>query len=415
MMRPIAFSLVFVVGQAGFAQADGFRVLHTLSGNDGSGIVGNLATDGSTIWGTTGIGGQESDGAYGSGTLFSINPDGSNFQLVHALNVGGIGADSSVTVVGTKLFVTVFGGTGSASMYSVDKNGSNYQDIPNQFQYVFGLTQVGSTLYGSGEDPDPHGDSFDYSLFSMNLDGSNLRILHAFTPQSADAPSGLFTQVGATLYGVNFGQNGMASEPPSIFSMNLDGSNLHALHTFNAVANNPFPQLPQLLSPQLTVVGSTLYGTSFGNTNSLFSMNLDGSNFQILHSFDNDGIEPTAGLTLVGSTLYGTGTGGSSALGKLFSINLDGSNFQILHSFTDAEGSNPTGLTLVGSTLFGATQYTGTDANGFDTGGTIFAYTIPEPSTLVLATLGGLALLAHRRPRSYSCGLVGARRTIRRT
>ena len=76
-----------------------------------------------------------------------------------------------------------------------------------------------------------------------------------------------------------------------------------------------------------------------------------------LHSFDQDptnGAYPEAGLTLVGSTLFGTTRGGGDdGLGTVFSMNPDGSDYQVLHSFTGAatDGQGPDGnLTLVGST-----------------------------------------------------------------
>ena len=136
---------------------------------------------------------------------------------------------------------------------------------------------------------------------------------------------------------------------------------VETLHSFSSTANEwGYP------AADLTLVGSTLFGeTAQGGSDgdgTLFSMNLDGSNYQVVHTFTGsatDGATPYAGLTLVGSTLYGTtSAGGASNDGTVFSINTDGSDFQVLHSFGQDgnDGQNPyAGLTVDGSILYGTT------------------------------------------------------------
>ena len=54
------------------------------------------------------------------------------------------------------------------------------------------------------------------------------------------------------------------------------------------------------------------------------------------HSFGGtgDGKGPNGGLTLAGSTFFGTtDTGGSAGEGTVFQIGIDGSGYQIAHSF----------------------------------------------------------------------------------
>ena len=119
----------------------------------------------------------------------------------------------------------------------------------------------------------------------------------------------------------------------------------------------------------------------------------------LLHEFAggaNDGNFPEAGLTLSGSTLFGTTRiGGDANQGTVFSINTDGSNFQLLHEFAGGanDGNGPVaGLTLSGSTLFGTTS-NGGDADR----GTVFSIPICqldlvltfESSTLTLDFLLG--------------------------
>ncbi len=111
----------------------------------------------------------------------------------------------------------------------------------------------------------------------------------------------------------------------------------------------------------VTLAGSSLYGTADSGTGDVYSIGLDGSNFNALHVFQSsggDGQSPAAGLTLVGSTLYGvTQLGGANGDGAIFTMNPDGSNYHILYSFGSATGQQPVAdLIQVGSELYGTTE-----------------------------------------------------------
>jgi uncharacterized repeat protein (TIGR03803 family) len=78
----------------------------------------------------------------------------------------------------------------------------------------------------------------------------------------------------------------------------------------------------------LTLFGNTLYGTTrdggaFGE-GTVFSLNLDGSDLTAVASFDPDsgtGANPYGSLTLIGDTLYGTtASGGAFGGGTVFSV-----------------------------------------------------------------------------------------------
>ena len=149
----------------------------------------------------------------------------------------------------------------------------------------------------------------------------------------------------------------------------------------------------------------------------VFSIGLDGSNFQVLHAFGTNGVQDglvqfdpqvlglppylPGGLTAVNGVLYGT-TGYSGAFpgigpGEVFRINPDGSGFKIVHTFEPlpGDGAYPFGdLTLIGNTLYGTTT------NGeFLGGGTIYAITVPEPSSWLLAAMAAAALVPLMRKR----------------
>src|SRR5262249_1020637 len=125
----------------------------------------------------------------------------------------------------------------------------------------------------------------------------------------------------------------------------------------------------------LTLSGTALYGTtSVGGPNgsgTVYRLNTDGTGYQILHTFPGDALDsngPYSGVTLGGSVLYGTTPGGPAGHGVVYSMNTDGTGFQILHAFNggagEADGSW-CGVTLGGSVLYGMTHAGG--ANGLGT------------------------------------------------
>ncbi|HEX4591710.1 MAG TPA: choice-of-anchor tandem repeat GloVer-containing protein, partial [Gemmataceae bacterium] len=117
-------------------------------------------------------------------------------------------------------------------------------------------------------------------------------------------------------------------------------------------------------SGSLIQSGSSLFGMTFGGgtapDGTIFRTNPDGSAFIVLHSFldgFNDGRNPSGSLVVSGTTVYGMTTfGGSSGNGVVFSMNTNGTGFNIIHRFAGGttDGSGPLGsLVLSGSTLYG--------------------------------------------------------------
>jgi len=131
----------------------------------------------------------------------------------------------------------------------------------------------------------------------------------------------------------------------------------------------------------LMLANNTLYGTaadagSWG-AGTVFAVNIDGTDFRVLHSFTggSDGANPWAGFILSGNTLYGTAySGGASGLGTVFAVNTDGTGFTNLYSFTGGSGgANPIGgLTLSSSILYGTARFGGSSGSGT-------AFSVPLP------------------------------------
>jgi uncharacterized repeat protein (TIGR03803 family) len=327
----------------------GFTVLHSFAGgaSDGSYPVSEPTLSGTALYGGTLFGGSKDDG-----TIYAMNVNGTGFHLLHTFLGGandGVGVANALTVVGS----TIYGATGNG--------GTNNRG----------------------------------TVFSMNTDGTGFQVLRSFS----SGPS-LSTVVGSTIYGTT--GIGGTSNDGTLFAMNTDGSGFHTLHNFNGTTDG------KLVTPDVTLVGSTLFGVADSggpanqNGGTLFALNLDGSNFRVLHAFGaaGDGMGPQGPVTLIGGMLFGTTTfGGAAGKGAIYSVALDGSNYSLVHSMTGTpgDGAVPIGrLVQAGSTLYGVTQQGGSFSS---VGGTVFAL-VPEPSTLALAAFGFLALAAwHLRRR----------------
>jgi uncharacterized repeat protein (TIGR03803 family) len=234
----------------------------------------------------------------------------------------------------------------------------------------------------------------------MDMDGGNFKNLINFSNTNGSEPSTL-TSVDSVLYGTTL--SGGLLRLGTIYSIHTDGADFRLLQEFSGEFNSGNGARP---NGDLLQIGTKLYGTAQAGgsgigTGVVYSIELDGSNYQVLHSFSGsahgDGGEPRGGLTVLDSKLYGTTWNGGPSLdgignGTVFSMNLDGSNYQILHTFKggSAEGANPIStLTRVGNSLFGTTQYGGPSNNG-----TVFMITVPEPRAYLLALLGSFVLAA---------------------
>jgi len=232
-----------------------------------------------------------------------------------------------------------------------------------------GITLVGNVFYGTTRYGGAHNDG---TIFRMNPDGSGYSILHHFAGGMNDGsgPTGTLVVAGSTIYGTTI--NGGPNNFGTIFSIDISGSNFVVLHTFpTGTDDGTFPP------GTLVLVDSTLYGVAeqggTDNLGTIFKIDTNGANYAKLHDFatgTSDGHLPLAGLTVAGSTLYGTtaqgGTSGNNA-GTIFKIDLTGTGYMLLHSFTGihGDGYNPEHtLTLFGSTLYGVTNQGGTAGTG---------------------------------------------------
>ena len=216
-------------------------------------------------------------------------------------------------------------------------------------------------------------------LWAACLNAQTFSVLHSL-PDNASRPEANLILSDGVLYGTASSGTGDAG---AVFSIGLDGGNFQVLHAFavtqtDSAGVSTNADGADSVSP-LVLDDDTLYGTtSEGGTNgsgAYFSYNLDTQVFTVLHTFgpqtnigsdkitNVDGSAPNAGLLLLNNQLYGvTVNGGTNGAGLIFSLNLDGSGYTILHEFpkpwffydgitatyTNSEGFHPYG-TLIAS------------------------------------------------------------------
>ena len=202
---------------------------------DGSRPQGSLALSGNTLYGTTSLGGSAS-----SGTVYSINIDGSGFTTLYVFN-------------------PYPGGTRDA--------------WGPQCGVV--LSPSGNTLYGVAKFGASYGSG---AVFAINSDGTGYTLLHEFTGTTPSLTYALIHNVpgynsdgaqpasplilsrsgkilyGTTLYGGSGGYG-------TIFAIRTDGTGFTIINSCAPAVSVESPNVGGDQPNKLLLVGSTLYGT----------------------------------------------------------------------------------------------------------------------------------------------------------
>jgi len=346
-----------VSGQILFSNLHSFTPLLNADGNQPNG--GLTLSDG-TLYGTTATGGTTN----GGGTVFAVSTNGTGYTVLYNFSPGQI------------VYITTnTDGLGSSAVFT-NFTGSN----PNGDLVLFG-----GVLYGTTQGyPQDSG-----AVFAINTDGTGFTNIYTFSstsngggggigiggggilgggvagnnPDGANPRAGLIL-AGSTLYGTTAG--GGVNGSGTVFKINLDGTGFTSLMSFDPVTINPgsIASLPNATGAQpairLVLVGGNLYGTtSKGGAygyGAAFVISTNGTGFADLHDFT--ALSPGA-LTWSGSLLYGvTYSGGLANDGMVFALSLDGKVFSTVASFDLAStGAGPSGgLFFSDGYLFGVTQ-----------------------------------------------------------
>src|SRR6185312_1340948 len=276
--------------------AQTFTVLHTFTNSpDGDPRNGGLLLSGNVIYGTSGAG-----GAYGDGTVFRINSDGTGLTNLHSF---------------------------TAQTNLINSDGA----FPVAALALSGNVLYGTTVYG--------GTGGNGTVFRLNTDGTGFTNLHYFTTTVSNTnsdgsqPGSALIISGNTLF--ETASEGGSLGKGTIFALNTDGTGFTNLYNFGTTPSDGY--LPQ---SSLVISSNVLYGTaakggsSYTSGGIIFSINTNGTGYKILYNFVT--IEFPTSLILSGSTLYGSAEGGQfvGQDGSVYSFNLTNSVFTSLHDFT---------------------------------------------------------------------------------
>ena len=383
---------IAILAIGGTANAQ-FSNLHNLnSDSDGDTPRGGVLLSGTTLFGTTNSGGENFNG-----TIWSLDTNTNNFDNRHDFSSvsDGNAPQGKLAVAGTTLYGAASNGGANfnGTIWSLDLNTNNFNNL-HDFNAASdgngalgGVILSGTTLYGAGVGG---GANSNGTIWSFDTSTNTFNNLHDFSSSTDGSnPSGGIVLSGTTLFGA--ASAGGANTSGTIWSFDTSTSNFSNLHDFSAASDGTNPL------GGVALAGTTLFGTSnAGGANgvgTIWSLDTGTNSFNNLHDFNfaTDGDGPQGGVVVAGTTLFGTATdGGTFSSGTVWSLDVSTSNFNNLHNFIPAsDGGRPRGaVTLAGNALFG-TAYIG-GANG---DGTIWSFTVPEPSGAALAASGLIALM----------------------
>jgi uncharacterized repeat protein (TIGR03803 family) len=333
---------------------------HGQTNGDGALPLAGLVRFDGALYGTTSAGGRPSQSGCDCGTVFRVQPGGSE-EVIHSFSSGTgdgmIPAAPLIEASGKLYGTTVLGGTGSSATGSVfEVNASGRERViysflggANESKSIdggypdAGLTKVSGTVYGTTSAGGGTG-------CILGFDQNGCGTIFALAPTHAESQLYRFRGKGET-----GGKRGAYPQSTLIF---LDGK-LYGTTSGGGVR------------------GSICNGTGCGT---IFSIDPSGGGYRILHKFSGgaDGSNPFAGLIEVNGTLYGTTTtGGDHNDGTIFSIGSSGRRYEVLHSFQGhaaGDGSTPeSALVQVNGVLYGTTSMGGTSGNCSTNGcGTVF-------------------------------------------
>ena len=363
-MKKLILSTVVSVGLIGSAGAQ-INALQDFNGSNGSYPFGAPVIIGNTIFGTTAGG-----GIYNNGVIYSANVDGTGFRIIYnfrGLSDGGCPMAGLVSqgniLYGTTCSlhaVTGWGGNtgfpgayiGNGNIFSLDTNGTGFKVLHtftggNDGQLPNKLILVGNTLYGTAYSG---GASNQGIIFSINTNGFGFQVLHTFSGADGANPDAELTFYENKLYGTTL--LGGSSNCGTVFSLNTNGTGYNILYNFSGSSDGVGPASPVVISDNI-IYGTTsgFTGNGWGNS-SLFSMNLDGSKFAVLYSF-NGIFAPNGSLVITNGIIFLTTAYNGNGMGGVFTIDTNGSDAKYIYNSRSLDFSSFSGLSISGNVIYG--------------------------------------------------------------
>jgi uncharacterized repeat protein (TIGR03803 family) len=332
---------------------------------------------------------------YINGSIFSFNPINDAFNSLNT----NIGSATALTAANGD-FYGVTGGTVfkfdpvSNQIITIATGLDNASPAPlpglvfdNQ-NHLYGTVELGGS--GRGE------------VIGVDVGLGSVSNLAPFTPSDGLYPTGEMIETGLGIFYGTTNEGGVNGEG-TVYKFNSANNTLTTLASFS-VSTGDLP-IGNLVSDGM----GNLYGTGYaGGDNGdggIFKFDPTSNTISLVGSFNGtNGKNPQAGLIMdADGNLFGTAYGGGlSNLGTVFEYNATTKQLTSLGSFDGSNGANPQSTLIADSSgnLYG-TAFSGGNSND---DGTVFdvtnsGFVIPEPSSLCIVMIGGLALFRRKHPQ----------------
>ena len=295
---------------------------------DGAAPTGNL-TQGSdgNLYGMTEFGGPN-----GTGEIFKIATDGTNYTVLHSF---------------ASLSSTITNADGASP------TGGLIQGSDGNF---YGMTMKGGASSGG-------------TIFKISATGTTYTVLHSFVAgnntDGVNPYGNLIQGKDGNFYGLT-SQGGSNGSNGTIFEITADGVTYNVLHSFGSGDDGTVPFGSLIQASDGNFYGMTSLGGS-ADAGTIFRFAQGGTNYAVLYTFGSDFYEPTGTLLQANDgNLYGVAAGGGGPVGAIFQVTLAG-QAALIYSFPAAAGGNAFAGNLIqvsNGNLYGLTTDEGTDSVG---------------------------------------------------
>ncbi|MBP9870175.1 MAG: hypothetical protein KBC53_01585 [Nitrosomonas sp.] len=246
----------------------GFTLLHEFGGGSGDGSLpySGVVYDSGVLYGSTYFGGGDD-----YGVIYSINANGTGFDVLQELNGDDQGAfpyGGLTLLSGTLYGTTLEAGLGTGVLFKIDTDGSdfsavhNFNDAEDNGRYPLGKLQIeNGIVYGMTREG---GDNTYGILYSMNIDGSDMTTLHHFERDADDGgtPFSGVLKIDEELFGVT--NAGGDDNLGTIFSYSLVVPDVTAPSlSLSALSPDPHTDNTPTLSGSTTDTESTISTVEF--------------------------------------------------------------------------------------------------------------------------------------------------------
>jgi uncharacterized repeat protein (TIGR03803 family) len=369
------------------------KVLYSFSGSTAGTLPsGGLAIVSGIIYGTTSVGGSS-----GNGTIFSIDPATETLTTLYSFMGGTDGAYPLAPLIagGGTLYGTTEGappGSGELAGGTVFKftPATGAATTLHYFPYDTtgdGYAPMTSLILDNGVlyGTTPYGGAVGGgTVFAVNATTGAESVLGSLST----VPFAPVTLIGSTLYGTTIGLNQSGPETGletggTVFDVSITGGAITNLGSFGG-ANPGNDNTSSLIALKGALIGTTAQGGPAA-AGAAFTLDPSTNTVATLANLGSGSL-PYGGLINVGGTLFGTTQDGGTGNGSVFSLDPATGATKTLYAFTEGnDGGQPkAGLLANAGSLYGTAEF-----GGEIFGGTVFQVDVATGAQTTLHAFGG--------------------------